>query len=71
MIEGFWNQTQQYRRAYLNTVRRTNLEIVTYEHRLILEALARRDGDDAAHLQKLHIRRTRTTLAPHSELFDE
>jgi DNA-binding GntR family transcriptional regulator len=70
MIEGFWNQTQQYRRAYLNTVR-TNLEIVTYEHRLILEALERRDADDAESLQMLHIRRTRTTLAPHAELFDE
>ncbi len=70
MIEGFWNQTQQYRRAYLNTVRRTNLGIVTHEHKLILEALVRGDGEDAASLQKLHIRRTRTTLATHSELFD-
>ncbi len=69
LIEGFWNQTQQYRRAYLNTVR-TNLDIVTYEHRLILEALERRDPADAANLQRLHIRRTRTTLAPHAELFD-
>lgn len=68
MIEGFWNQTQQYRRAYLNTVR-TNMEIVNAEHRLIMEALERRDADVAASLQRLHIRRTRTTLAPHSELF--
>lgn len=68
MIEGFWNQTQQYRRAYFYTVR-PNIEIVTYEHRLILEALERRSPEDAANLQRLHIRRTRITLAPHPELF--
>jgi DNA-binding GntR family transcriptional regulator len=69
MIEGFWNQSQQYRRAYFYTVQ-NHMEIVTAEHRLILEALERRDPEDAASLQRLHIRRTRTTLAPHSELFD-
>ena len=68
MIEGFWNQTQQYRRAYLYTVQ-PQIEIVTAEHRLILEALERRDPEDAADLQRLHIRRTRMTLTPHSELF--
>jgi len=68
MIEGFWNQSQQYRRAYLYTVQ-SHMEIVNAEHRLILEALERRDPQDAANLQRLHIRRTRTTLAPHSELF--
>jgi DNA-binding GntR family transcriptional regulator len=68
MIEGFWNQSQQYRRAYLYTVR-TGIDVVHYEHRLILEALERRDAEDAANLQRLHIRRTRTTLAPHPELF--
>lgn len=69
MIEGFWNQTQQYRRAYLHTIRR-NLETVDWEHRLILEALERRDGDNASSLQRMHTRRTRLTLAPHLELFD-
>jgi DNA-binding GntR family transcriptional regulator len=68
MIEGFWNQTQQYRRAYLQAVR-PNMGIVIAEHRLILEALERRDPDDAASLQRVHIRRTRTTLEPHTELF--
>lgn len=68
MIEGFWNQSQQYRRAYLYAVR-SNMEIVHYEHRLILEALERRSPDDAADLQRLHIRRTRSTLSPHAELF--
>ena len=69
MIEGFWNQTQQYRRAYLFTIR-ADLEIVSIEHKLMLEALQRRDPEDAAHLQRIHIRRTRMALAPHAELFD-
>jgi DNA-binding GntR family transcriptional regulator len=68
MVERFWNQTQQYRRAYLATVK-PNLDVVDAEHRLILEALERRDADDAAALQQVHIRRTRTTLAAHPELF--
>lgn len=68
MIEGFWNQSQQYRRAYLYTVQ-PRIDVVTAEHRLILEALERRDPEDAASLQRVHIRRTRLTLTPHSELF--
>lgn len=68
MIERFWNQTQQYRRAYLETVQ-PRLDIVNFEHRLIMEALERHDADDAAALQQVHIRRTRTTLAGHPELF--
>lgn len=68
-IEGFWNRSQQYRRAYFS-IARSNLEIVSAEHRLILNALERRDPEDAATLQRLHIRRTRMTLAPHMELFD-
>jgi DNA-binding GntR family transcriptional regulator len=68
LIERFWNQTQQYRRAYFYTVRQ-RLDVVTIEHNLILNALERRDGADAASLQRSHIRRTRTTLAPHPELF--
>ena len=67
-IEGFWNQSQQYRRAYLYRVR-TNLDLVTAEHRLILDALERRDAHDAEALQRIHIRRTRMTLLPHLELF--
>ena len=69
MIERFWNQTQQYRRAFLSAARPMNLPIVNAEHLLIMDALARRDGKDAADLQRLHIRRTRTTLARRPELF--
>jgi DNA-binding GntR family transcriptional regulator len=69
MIERFWNQSQQYRRAFLGAMRPLNLPVVGAEHLLIMEALARRDGEDAATLQRLHIRRTRTTLVSRPELF--
>jgi DNA-binding GntR family transcriptional regulator len=68
LIEGFWNTTQQYRRVYTLLPRR--LEIAHAEHRLLLEALMRRDPDDAQRLLMTHIRRTRLTLEEHMELFD-
>jgi DNA-binding GntR family transcriptional regulator len=69
MIERFWNQTQQYRRAFLSAMRPVNLGVVGAEHLLIMDALSRRNGKDAAALQRLHIRRTRATLANRPELF--
>jgi DNA-binding GntR family transcriptional regulator len=68
LIEGFWNTTQQYRRAYTLLPRR--LDIAHLEHRLLLEALERRDPSDAERLLQTHIRRTRLTLDEHLELFD-
>jgi DNA-binding GntR family transcriptional regulator len=68
LIEAFWNTTQQYRRAYTLLPRR--LEIAHAEHRLLLEALERRDPADAERLLQTHIRRTRLTLDEHLELFD-
>jgi len=67
MIEGLWNATQQYRRAYTRLPER--FALAHSEHRLILEALERRDAENARLLQLLHIRRTRLTLDEHAELF--
>lgn len=69
MIEGLWNATQQYRRAYTRLPER--FAVAHSEHRLILEALQRRDKDNAELLSLLHIRRTRLTLDEHSELFGD
>lgn len=69
MIERFWNQTQQYRRAYLR-IDREKIEIANAEHRLILAALEDRDGEDAANRLRSHLRRTRITLSRQPELFD-
>jgi len=67
MIEGLWNATQQYRRAYTRLPER--FALAHAEHRLILEALERHDAQNAEVLSLLHIRRTRLTLDEHTELF--
>ncbi len=70
MAEGFWNQTQQYRRAYVGALPPERLEIVHLEHRLIIDAIERRDADDAGERQRQHIRRTRVGLLDDVEPFD-
>ena len=69
MIEGLWNATQQYRRAYTGLPER--LSIAAAEHRLIMQALQRHDAEAAEQLSLMHIRRTRLTLGEHRELFEE
>ena len=44
-------------------------EVVDHEHRLILDALTRRDPVDAERYLAGHIRRTRIELAAHPEVF--
>lgn len=70
LIEGFWNTTQQYRRAFLLTLDARGVALVNAEHRLILDALERGDAGDAEQRQRVHIRRTRVTLMAHADLFD-
>ncbi|HEY1276207.1 MAG TPA: GntR family transcriptional regulator [Thermoleophilaceae bacterium] len=70
MVEGFWNQTQQYRRAYVGSLTPERLEIVHLEHRLIIDAIERRDAEEAGDRQRQHIRRTRVGLLERAELFD-
>lgn len=69
MIERFWNQTQHYRRAYVELVEPGREWIIHSEHRLIMDAIERRDADEAAALLRGHIRRTRIELQRHPELF--
>jgi DNA-binding GntR family transcriptional regulator len=44
--------------------------IINSEHRLLMEAIKRRDPVDAGQMLQLHIRRTRLGLAQHPELFE-
>ncbi|MCG5236335.1 GntR family transcriptional regulator [Xanthobacter oligotrophicus] len=62
MIERFWNTTQHYRRAYSHLIGKEGQWIIHSEHRLIMEAIRRRDGVDVQHLLESHIRRTRLQL---------
>jgi DNA-binding GntR family transcriptional regulator len=61
IIDGLWNRTQQYRRAYTRLAAR--FEIAHMEHRLLLEAVVGREPEVAAGLTRVHIRRTRLALA--------
>jgi DNA-binding GntR family transcriptional regulator len=71
MIEGFWNTTQQYRRAHLAYLTSSrDLTLVHAEHRLLHAAIVRRDAEGAEQVLRSHIRRTRLDLARSPELFD-
>jgi DNA-binding GntR family transcriptional regulator len=71
LIEGFWNSTQQYRRAHLQYLQSSrDLTLVHAEHRLLAAAVGRRDAEGAADVLRSHIRRTRLDLARSPELFD-
>lgn len=69
MIERFWNTTQHYRRAFTKILGKEGGWIIHAEHRLIIDALRRRDSEGAGHLLFEHIRRTRFELARHKDLF--
>lgn len=71
LVERFWNTTQHYRRAYTRMVWQKGNWIINYEHRLLVEAIKRRDASDAGHILMMHIRRTRQELARHMELFPD
>ncbi|WP_217171096.1 GntR family transcriptional regulator [Sphingobium chlorophenolicum] len=69
MIESFWDQTQHYRRTFVSLVEPDRQWVIHSEHRLIMDAIERRDAIEAAALLKGHIRRTRIELQKHPELF--
>lgn len=64
-----WNSTQHYRRAFMLVTGADRLSIVNAEHRLLLDAIRRRDTEDAERFLTGHIRRTRVELTRHPELF--
>lgn len=65
-----WNSTQHYRRALMPVEGPAQASIVNAEHRLLLDAIRRRDAEDAERYLTGHIRRTRVDLARHPELFE-
>lgn len=66
---GSWNTTQHYRRAYTRLVGIGGTAVTHMEHHLLVDAIRRRDGDDAERILLSHIRRTRLELAKHPEIF--
>ena len=69
-IMRLWNCTQHYRRAFMLVSGQSRRWIVNAEHRLILDAIERRDPTDAGRYLSGHIRRTRIELDRHPEIFE-
>ena len=69
MVTRLWNSTQHYRRAYVALGGQSRMWVVNSEHRLILDAVVRRDATDAERFLEGHIRRTRIELSHHPEMF--
>ena len=68
-VRRLWNSTQHYRRAFIALSGPGRMWVVNAEHRLILDAVERRDPVDAERHLSGHIRRTRIELSRHPEVF--
>lgn len=69
LIIRYWNQTQQYRRAFTEMVGKAGKVLIDYEHRLLIDSIQQRDGEGAAVILHGHIRRTRLALEKSTGLF--
>ena len=70
IVRRFWNTSQHYRRLFMQVSGPQRLWVVNAEHNLILDAIERRDPEDAERYLAGHIRRTRIELSRHPEVFD-
>lgn len=70
-VTRLWNSTQYYRRAFMQLTGPSRRWVVNAEHRLLIDAVARRDEVDAGRFLAGHIRRTRIELRRHPEVFGE
>ncbi|BEP13087.1 GntR family transcriptional regulator [Acidothermaceae bacterium B102] len=71
MVTRLWNSTQHYRRAFVSISGPERMWVVNAEHRLLLDAIERRDVVDGERFLNGHIRRTRIELGRHPEVFSE
>jgi DNA-binding GntR family transcriptional regulator len=69
IVTRLWNSTQHYRRAYVALGGADRMWVVNSEHRLLLDAVVRRDSPDAERFLEGHIRRTRIELGHHPAVF--
>ena len=68
-VSRLWNSTQHHRRAFMLLGGPDRRWVVNSEHRLLLDAIRRRDAVDGERYLSGHIRRTRIELAQHPEVF--
>jgi DNA-binding GntR family transcriptional regulator len=71
IVTRLWNSTQHYRRMYVALGGQRRMWVVNSEHRLLLDALERRNSTDAEQVLEGHIRRTRVELGHHPSVFDD
>jgi DNA-binding GntR family transcriptional regulator len=70
LIEGWWKKTRPYRRLHtLFSPDHLQMKLTEAEHRLILDAIERRDPADAERVLVIQIERTRREYANAPELF--
>ena len=62
VVTRMWNSTQHHRREFMRVGGHRRWWVVNAEHRLLLEAIERRDDVDAQRVLEGHIRRTRVEL---------
>lgn len=70
VVTRMWNSTQHHRREFMRSGDTRRWWIVNAEHRLLLEAIQRRDDVDAQRILEGHIRRTRIELGRRSPAND-
>ncbi|WP_448626583.1 GntR family transcriptional regulator [Geodermatophilus sp. URMC 64] len=68
-VTRLWNSTAHYRRTFVTLTGPGRKWVINAEHRLLLDAIARRDVVDAERCLAGHIRRTRIELGRHPEVF--
>ena len=69
-VVRLWNSTAHYRRAFVTLSGPGRAWVIEAEHRLLLDAISRRDSVDAERCVAGHVRRTRIELQRHPEIFD-
>jgi DNA-binding GntR family transcriptional regulator len=70
-VTRLWNATAHYRRTFMTLTGPGRQWVVNAEHRLLLDAITRRDVVDAERFLAGHIRRTRIELGRHPEIFEK
>jgi DNA-binding GntR family transcriptional regulator len=68
-VTRLWNATAHYRRTFVTLTGPGRKWVIDAEHRLLLDAIGRRDVVDAERFVAGHIRRTRIELGKHPEIF--
>ncbi len=68
-VTRLWNATAHYRRTFVTLTGPGRKWVIDAEHRLLLDAIERRDVVDAERTLAGHIRRTRIELGKHPEIF--